>query len=764
MGREHHAGIVRQQKQTAATRDRARPPVQRVEAPGPAMGALASPGAILALQRTIGNAAVNQLLRQHALTAAPFRRTAAPAPSGLAVQRHAEDEETVQTMPSSPGMSPVQRHAEGEDEAVQTLPAAQRLHAADAPANGADLGARIRAAAGGGSALDGGVRRTLEARLGASLSGVRVHTSGEADRLSRSVQALAFTTGSDIFFRSGAYNPATPGGLRLLAHEATHTVQQARGPVAGTPHPGGVSISDPADSFERAAEASAARVIAAPNAPVQRHAEDEGRHICTASCQHAMQRAAEGSLTATTAVASARETHVCGPHCHHAARPGAVAMRTAAYAPGKPRIPVRRTTGQPLAVQRHSSFEHKMLGDVSPDDLKVLASAANLNKQGRAVEKYAGGGEKDIRGPNGQVITRENVVHILEQEIRRLNYFKSAAVQPNGAPMSGQQYQAHLRNQDKRDRLENRLDEEGISSAQARALIATPQGAQLRQDLKAIVDTEWQVRIVSLSSRDGSAPLLITYGEMNTLADLYGSPKEILEAEPRNRYQLVQGIRQQSIIKFLDLLREVKGTNYLTKKFGMHLGEGFDDAIGSTGRGDGPLPLGELRLMGTIPGAKGKKTGDADASQSYKGGLSRNACHFAPESWHAWADYHSKARLLAAHAYGLRNPGGGGRRPRRIWRMPTLRRTAPCSTTASVTTSCRTLTRPPTSSTRRRSCSGSSSGSTLIPSRATRNPPPSGAGYSRWPTTSRAWGSRPTVTIAPRSAPSGPKTPSRSRT
>src|SRR5262249_22640996 len=63
-------------------------------------------------------------------------------------------------------------------------------------------------------------------------------------------------------FRSGAYNPGTQQGFHLLAHETTHVVQQAAGPVAGTPTSGGVSISDPADPFERAAEAAADRIQA----------------------------------------------------------------------------------------------------------------------------------------------------------------------------------------------------------------------------------------------------------------------------------------------------------------------------------------------------------------------------------------------------------------------------------------------------------------------------------------------------------------------
>jgi len=82
-------------------------------------------------------------------------------------------------------------------------------------------------------------------------------------------------------------------GQRMLAHELTHVVQQRSGPVAGTPAPGGIQISNPSDSFEQAAESSADRVmsssapstesVAAAPAAVQRggaegEEEDEARH------------------------------------------------------------------------------------------------------------------------------------------------------------------------------------------------------------------------------------------------------------------------------------------------------------------------------------------------------------------------------------------------------------------------------------------------------------------------------------------------------
>ena len=125
-----------------------------------------------------------------------------------------------------------------------------------------DLAQRIQVASSGGHKLDAATRERLQASLGVDLSGVRVHLDNEADRLAESVEAVAFTTGNDVFFRSGLYQPETSSGFRLLAHEVTHTVQQGSGPVEGAPGAGGVSISDPADSHEREASAVADRIVA----------------------------------------------------------------------------------------------------------------------------------------------------------------------------------------------------------------------------------------------------------------------------------------------------------------------------------------------------------------------------------------------------------------------------------------------------------------------------------------------------------------------
>jgi uncharacterized protein DUF4157 len=117
---------------------------------------------------------------------------------------------------------------------------------------------------GGGTPIEGSTRSMMEARLGHDFSDVRVHTGAKADESARSVNAHAYTVGSDVVFKTGQYAPETQAGMRTLAHELTHVVQQRSGPVDGTEAPGGIKLSDPNDRFEQAAEHSADRVMSGP--------------------------------------------------------------------------------------------------------------------------------------------------------------------------------------------------------------------------------------------------------------------------------------------------------------------------------------------------------------------------------------------------------------------------------------------------------------------------------------------------------------------
>jgi hypothetical protein len=125
---------------------------------------------------------------------------------------------------------------------------------------------------GGGAPLPADTRADMEARFGGQDFGdVRVHTGSPAHESARSVNAQAYTVGSNIVFQRDTYDPGSDTGRHMLAHELTHVVQQRSGPVDGTDAGGGVKVSDPSDRFEREAVANADRLMSAPSAaPVQR--------------------------------------------------------------------------------------------------------------------------------------------------------------------------------------------------------------------------------------------------------------------------------------------------------------------------------------------------------------------------------------------------------------------------------------------------------------------------------------------------------------
>ncbi len=112
-----------------------------------------------------------------------------------------------------------------------------------------------------GQPLDTQTQALLEPQLGHSLEHIRIHQDVQADQMNRDLQANAFTVGPDIYFRQGLYNPNSSQGQHLLAHELTHTMQQARGPVEGNPISEGYAVSTPGDAFEREAEQNADRIM-----------------------------------------------------------------------------------------------------------------------------------------------------------------------------------------------------------------------------------------------------------------------------------------------------------------------------------------------------------------------------------------------------------------------------------------------------------------------------------------------------------------------
>ena len=83
-----------------------------------------------------------------------------------------------------------------------------------------------------GEPLPADVNQRLRAVVGSGIDPLRIHRDPEADALARAHRADAVTVGTDVFFRSGRFDPGAPRGFALLAHEAVH-VREFSQPGAG---------------------------------------------------------------------------------------------------------------------------------------------------------------------------------------------------------------------------------------------------------------------------------------------------------------------------------------------------------------------------------------------------------------------------------------------------------------------------------------------------------------------------------------------------
>jgi len=186
---------------------------------------------ILFLQRTIGNQAVESLLKSGIIQA----KLKIGKPNDIYEQE--ADRVAEQIVSSSWSVvnnqkeeGEIQRQTEEEErkrEEEETIQL-KKMHGNISEVT-PDIESRIRALKGSGQPLPKSIRTFFESRFGYDFSHVRIHTDPEAAKLARALNAEAFTYGRDIYFREGRYNPNTLTGKRLLAHELVHVVQQSIG-------------------------------------------------------------------------------------------------------------------------------------------------------------------------------------------------------------------------------------------------------------------------------------------------------------------------------------------------------------------------------------------------------------------------------------------------------------------------------------------------------------------------------------------------------
>ncbi len=241
-------------------------------------------------------------------------------------------------------------------------------------------------------------------------------------------------------------------------------------------------------------------------------------------------------------------------------------------------LTLQRAVGN-RALQRHSSFEHRLLGD---------APAADLDNVARRINPA----------------TRR---HVLETERERLRLWQR--------------------------------DPESVTEAQVRA--------------------RWpDARVFTLHG----SRLVVTYGELNTLGDYLPTPGAVDGLGREILLPILQLVRQQGFNRISDLLDDTRDTYTSEAAQGAiaglgggvelpqraHPHESFAHAVGPVGEVGTIASIEELSALNRVTARLGPN--------QYQSLVSRNACHFAPYSWHRWEDHHRQARELAERGRATGDP------------------------------------------------------------------------------------------------------------
>ncbi|HLP46786.1 MAG TPA: DUF4157 domain-containing protein, partial [Candidatus Kapabacteria bacterium] len=154
-----------------------------------------------------------------------------PAPKGALATGHAPSVQRKITCPECPEKEEIQRKCStcpdlDKEETVQLKSSTGKLYPVIE-----NLQNQIQSLGGRGQILPQSTRTFFEPRFRRDFSNVRVHADEKASIAANLVQAKAFTTGKNVVFGAGQYNPGTNAGKQLLAHELMHVIQQSSGEI-----------------------------------------------------------------------------------------------------------------------------------------------------------------------------------------------------------------------------------------------------------------------------------------------------------------------------------------------------------------------------------------------------------------------------------------------------------------------------------------------------------------------------------------------------
>ncbi len=159
----------------------------------------------------------------------------------FAEQEKKEKKQKKNSNPSSAPKEPVQRE----------------LSDVNGPEGGmlpSSVSAKIQSKRGFGQRLSDRQVQDYSQKFGRDMSDVRVHTDAESDTISRSLNARAFTIGSDVFLTKGINPDGVGRDAQTMTHELTHVVQQN-----GRAGSGSLKLGAADTAQEHEAEATAQR-------------------------------------------------------------------------------------------------------------------------------------------------------------------------------------------------------------------------------------------------------------------------------------------------------------------------------------------------------------------------------------------------------------------------------------------------------------------------------------------------------------------------